>query len=66
MSVHMPVLTAAYNNTPNHLSRQLVFPPKTDADGLIFLIHLILDIYPHHITITHILQCILKEFVHAG
>jgi len=44
----------------------MIFPPITDSYGLIILIYLILNCYPHHIAITLILQCVLKQIVYTG
>jgi len=44
----------------------MIFPLKTNSEGLINLIYLILDGYPHHITITYILQSVLGKIVHTG
>jgi len=51
-----------HSTSPDKWSFLLKLIPK----GLSFFIYLILNGYPHHITIAHILQSVLKEIVHDG
>ena len=53
-------------DVPYHVSRYVIFASETDSYRLIVLIYTILNCYPHHVTVTHILYCVVKEIVHTG
>ena len=54
-----------FKHAPYYIRRYLILPSETEADRLIALVHIVMNSYPYHIGIAHILQHMIEQDVQA-